>query len=154
MWRFSEYSNSTKYMVAENFRQKYKMWVRTILVDGTIFAFKIPYGTITIGYFHRFFVDHTILPMVPWIFVVPSMVPLGTIYLFDQLPNGKWLDLLWYISMVPFVLTIIITKIVTKNITKFSIMVEKWTPLWYYAKFCLHILRKSDFLLFHTRKKP
>ena len=54
--------------------------------------------------------------------------------------------------MVPFVLTIIITKIVTKNITKFSIMVEKCTPLRYYAKFCFHILRKSDFLLFHTGK--
>ena len=30
--------------------------------------------------------------------------------------------------MVPFILTIIITKIVTKNITKFRIMVEKCTP--------------------------
>ena len=50
--------------------------------------------------------------------------------------------------MVPFVLTIIITKIVSKNITPFSDMVGKCTPL----KILYEILLPSDFLMFHIRK--
>ena len=91
-------------------------------------------------WYHEFSWYHRWYHLVPYIFLISyqmvnDFIFCGIIYYIYH----------WYIQMVPFVLNIIITKILTKNITTFSDMVGKCTPLKILYEILLPYIKKIRF---------
>ena len=62
---FSKYSNSTEYMVVANFRQKYKIWVRTISTYSVISLLTSP-ATVELAFYEGYVHFRTFPRFMSW----------------------------------------------------------------------------------------